>query len=124
MKKKNYVSFKEQYKSWASAERGMSEVAGAIFVLPFMAFLIFALVETSVNMRYRILVENINQNTVQGISNDGALYWARTSQPPITEEYNWQQQEAKQLSDLCVKTPGTAGSLCKEQPTADRKSVV
>ena len=120
MKTYKKSSFVERYREWASDEKGMSEVAGAIFVLPFVAFLIFALVECGVNMRYRILVENINQSTVQGISNDGALYWTRTSRPPITQDNTWEADEQRRLQELCGSAAiDGAGSHCTQPPTAD-----
>lgn len=113
----SHATFYDRVQDWACAEQGMSEVAGAIFVLPFLAFLIFALVEAGVNMRYRILVENALENTVQGVSNDGAVYWSRTSAPPITETNTWVDTGNKHLADLCGASPGASGSHCKTTPT-------
>lgn len=108
-------------RSWRRAETGMSEIAGAIVILPLMAFLIFALIETGINLHYRTLVDNATQTTVREISQDGALYWARTSvfPPPYDEGVipanGWQTIGEERLAELC----GTNSERCTQAPTMD-----
>lgn len=101
-------------RGWRRSEMGMSDIVSAIFVLPFIAFLIFALVDTGVNLRYRTLVDNATQSVVRSISQDGGLYWSRTTQTqfitdPVTgvpygvydPTFRWDVYGTKILRNLC-----------------------
>lgn len=70
------------FRRWRTGERGVSEIVSALFVLPVLAFLIFALIDTGVYMHYRSMVDITTQQTVRRIAQDGGFYWARTSAFP------------------------------------------
>lgn len=83
-----------------TSDRGMGEAATAIVVLPFMIALVFVLLETGFNLRYRGMVDNVVQDTVRGISQDGADYWAATDTVPAGFP-NWTAYGQSRLNDLC-----------------------
>jgi hypothetical protein len=58
-------------KGWMRAERGFGEVFSTLFILPFIVASIFVLVEIGFNMRYRIAVDDIVNDTVRAASTDG-----------------------------------------------------
>lgn len=89
---------------------GMGEAATAIIVLPFMIALVFVILETGFNLRYRGMVDNVVQDTVRGISQDGANYWAATNTVPIGYP-NWQAYGQARLTELC-----SGNSRCKQPP--------
>lgn len=101
---------------WAGKEQGMSDAASAIFILPIIAFLIFALVDLGVNFHYRSKVDRIVQETVRSISYDGSKYWARTTVVPDGYDetsFSWETWGFDQLEKLC----GADGSRCDGSPT-------
>lgn len=103
-------------RAWGDAEEGLSEVTGAIFVLPILGFTIFALVETGVYMRYRIQVEKVLQETAMGIGQDGGFFWYVTSPPNMSEENTWINVGEERLKALCNPSGSSsnAGDRCKE----------
>lgn len=112
---------------WMRREDGMSEITAAIFVLPFIAFLIFVLVDVGFNLRYRTLVDNITQNTTSALANDGAQYWARTTVLPTGPDgerydpstFTWEQYGTDRLQALCgtnrCTDPSKARMVCTVQ---------
>ena len=96
---------------WFHREGGLSEVAGAIFVIPVMGFLIFALVESGINMNTRAKVNSITQDTAMSIASDGALWWILTSPPRIDADNTWEDVGKSSLALLC---DGGGGS-CDEE---------
>lgn len=106
-------------KKWFSDESGMSDAAAAIFILPTIAFLIFALIDTGINFRYRAKVDEITQLTVRSMSVDGAAYWVRTTRLPYTPSggtynpasFKWEQWGYDNLQKLCNDS-----GRCKSAP--------
>lgn len=94
-----------------TGDRGMGEAATAIVVLPFMIALVFVLLETGFNLRYRGMVDNVVQDTVRGISQDGADYWAATNTVPVGYA-NWSSYGQARLNDLC-----NGNTRCTQPPT-------
>lgn len=58
-------------KEWLKAEKGFGEIFSTLFILPFVVASIFVLVEIGFNMRYRIAVDDIVNDTVRAASTDG-----------------------------------------------------
>lgn len=116
-------SFGYAFREWRRREHGMSEIASAIFVLPVMIFLIFALIETGINMHYRSMVDGVTQQTVRRIANDGALYWARTTTLPTgsgaASARGWETVGTQELQNLCG-TAGSPGYRCDTTKPAPR----
>jgi len=79
----------------------MGEAATAIVVLPFMIALVFVLLETGFNLRYRGMVDNVVQDTVRGIAQDGARSWEATSTVPAGYGGDWQIYGQSRLAELC-----------------------
>lgn len=103
-------------RAWANKERGASEVAAAIFVIPLMIALIFTLIEVGFNLHYRTQVDNVAQDAVRGVSHDGAVYDPRTYTGPRGERYEqdgagWQTWGQERLTQLC------GSARCKQPPT-------
>lgn len=101
-----------------------NEAVGLIFLFPFLAFIAFILIETGFNMHYRSLVDNITQDTVRSISQDGGLYWGRTTYPQYNsagDQYatgtTWTQVGEDRLLELCGAAPGSNTSRCEKPPT-------
>lgn len=92
-------------------DTGMGEAATAIIVLPFMIALVFVILETGFNMRYRGMVDNVVQDTVRGISQDGADYWAATNTVPAGYP-NWTTYGQSRLAELC----GDGSARCTQPP--------
>ncbi len=110
----------DRVRSWRDAEDGLSEITGAIFVLPILGFTIFALVETGVYMRYRIQVESILQDTAMSIAQDGGVFWSRTSPAGMGENKTWVTIGTQKLQALCDanSSSGNAGNRCKTDERA------
>lgn len=103
---------------WRRRESGFSEIYSTIIVLPIIAYAIFALIETGINLQYRAQVENITQLTTRSIALDGAQYWARTTAVPdgySSGSFLWEDYGADQLAKLC----GDTGNRCNGVPTME-----
>lgn len=57
--------------AWGRQERGLSEIFSTIFILPLVIALIFVLVEIGFNMRYRMAVDDIVNDTARAVASDG-----------------------------------------------------
>lgn len=104
--------------NWRRRESGFSEIYSTIIVLPIIAYAIFALIETGINLQYRAQVENITQSTTRSIALDGAQYWARTTAIPAgytSSNFLWEDYGADQLAKLC----GDTGGRCNGVPTME-----
>lgn len=91
-------------RTWRHAERGMSEVAAAIVVIPLMIALIFTLLEVGINLHFRSRVDAIVADTLRGVSHDGANYDVRTYTGPRaygSADQGWQAWGQDQLRALC-----------------------
>lgn len=100
------------FSRWKKGERGFAEVAAAIITIPFMVSLIFVLIETGFNLRYRSFVDSIAQDTVRGVSMDGGDY---TSINSLGQ--SWSSWATAKAVKLCGPTPGSSGSRCTSSPT-------
>lgn len=109
----------QRIRAWGDAEEGLSEVTGAIFVLPILGFTIFALIETGVYMRYRIQVEKVLQETAMNIGQDGGAFWNLTSPPGLSTNRTWVDVGNVKLQNLCDAngSSGNAGNRCKNGET-------
>jgi prepilin-type N-terminal cleavage/methylation domain-containing protein len=97
-----FTTLREKRRLWGNKEAGMSEIAAALFVVPFIAFLIFALIEAGFNMRMRTIVDNATSDTVRSIAQDGGLYWARTSPlGVVTPDRTWETIGQEDLAKIC-----------------------
>lgn len=103
---------------WWQAEKGASEAAAFIILFPFLAFLIFALIETGVNFAFRGQVDNVVQNVTRGVTQDGGVYWERTTSSGSAGRYlgapgwGWEGWGLDQLNELCSST-----GRCASPPT-------
>jgi hypothetical protein len=102
---------------WRRGEAGFGEVATTIVVLPFMASLIFLLLEVGFNIHYRSGVDSIVQNTVRGIALEGGDSNLRTHASGASP---WTVQAGNTLATLCGGTIGSnsyPNGRCKRIPT-------
>ena len=97
---------------WRRNEKGVSEAATAMFVLPLLALLIFSLIETGFNLRYRMMVDSQVQDAVRATALDGGNCNPRTSG---CTNASVQGHAAKALANLKVLCNGTA--RCTQPPT-------
>jgi len=103
--------------TWRRGEAGISEAATAIFVLPLLALLIFMLIETGMNIRYRLLVDNIVQTAVRGVALDGGDCNPRVGCRSGSQR--WSSIATTQLRQLCndsgrSRTPcGSVSVTCR-----------
>jgi hypothetical protein len=125
-------TWKNRVQRWRSAEAGVSEVAGAIFVLPLIAFILFALVEAGVYFHYRTSVDNIVDQAAKGFANDGGDRFMRTLRVSASgstvvtptkpnggaysvAEFTWSKWGSDSLQQLCG-TPGDSYRCQGGQP--------
>jgi Flp pilus assembly protein TadG len=104
----------EAWTRWRNKESGFSDVLTAMIILPFMMAMIFALIEVGFNLRYRAAVDAITQDTLRGVSQDGANYWEPTSTLPAGYS-GWAQWGQQALVQLC-NYDGTS-ARCNGTPT-------
>ena len=83
-------------------ERGISEATSAIIVLPLLAMLLFMLVETGMNIRYRLLVDNVVQTAVRGVALDGGDCNTRTG--CTGADKSWSRKASETLNALCTNS--------------------
>jgi hypothetical protein len=96
-------------RNWLFNERGVSEAATAIFILPIITSMLFVLVEAGFNMRSRAVEDSIVQDIVRGISLDGGVSNPRTN----TLGHDWQTEGLNRLKAAC-----TSGAIrCNGTPT-------
>lgn len=80
-------------------EGGFSEAATAIFVLPLLALLIFMLIETGWNIRYRLLLDNIVSGATRGVALDGANCNPKAGCKNASQ--SWSSKITTQIDTLC-----------------------
>lgn len=108
--------------AWREREHGVSEAAATIFILPLMIALIFVLIELGFNLQYRAKVDNIVQDTVRSISNEGGVYWPKTYTGPAKygtgamAGTGWEGYARDRLTALCG-TVNSVSSRCSSAPT-------
>lgn len=103
------------FSRWKQGERGFAEVAAAIITIPFMVSLIFVLIETGFNLRYRSFVDSLAQDTLRGVSMDGGTYSSINSLGQ-----SWDSWATAKANLLCSKTGapiGSSSSRCTQAPS-------
>ena len=102
---------KHHVQRWRSAEAGFSEVTSAIFILPVIVFVLFALVEAGIYFNYRTTVNNTVEQAAAGFADDGGDRFLRT----LRVNYNTNEVTtprkpgggAYQINDFTWSTWGT-----------------
>lgn len=106
-------TFIEKVSKWRAEEKGASEAAAFIILFPFLALMVFALIEVGVNFAFRGQVDNIVQNVTRGVVQDGGVYWERTSGGAAAVYANgWEGWGNAQLQQLC-----NTSNRCNNMPT-------
>lgn len=102
------------FSRWKQGERGFAEVAAAIITIPFMVSLIFVLIETGFNLRYRSMVDSLAQDTIRGVSMDGGT---QSSINSLGQSWDaWALAKAKLLCSKTGALAGSSASRCSQDP--------
>jgi Flp pilus assembly protein TadG len=85
-------------------EKGLSEAATAIIVLPIILGALFVMLDVGFYMRTRSLLDTVVQDTVRGVALDGGVNNPRTNS--LGPGVSWQTKGQASLNRAC-----TSGSL-------------
>lgn len=88
-------------RSWGKKESGLSEAATAIFVLPLIAFMIFALVESGIYTMNRTRLSNLVQNYTRNISLEGGYANPNATILDLSKG-NWIDKGKAAIGTLCT----------------------
>lgn len=95
-----------RWRQWRREEKGVAEVAAAIFILPLLIALIFTLIEVSAYMRIRTMVDKATRDTTLMVAAEGANTAQRWSVlQSISGVNSWSQYGTEQLRLLCGNIP-------------------
>lgn len=86
---------------WRDGERGMSEVAAAIFIMPFLFTLIMVSIEFGFNLRTRALVDNAVLEATRGVAMDGGNINQRTASLGLGRSWS-QSYLLPRLDSICA----------------------
>lgn len=100
------------YFRWLREERGLSEAATAIFVLPLIVAALFVIVETGFNIRTRAVMDHIVQDTTRMAALDGGNFNPTTNTIGMTWQAKGQQLLAKACADKSMRCATTPTMVC------------
>lgn len=92
-------------RKWKDSERGFSEAAAFIFIIPIIIALIFSLIEVGWYLRYRGMVDEVTRTTAVMVAAEGsdtAQPWSALNSTSFT---SWSDFGSRQLRNLCKPIP-------------------
>lgn len=107
-------------KNWFKKEGGVSEATTAIFVLPLVVALIFLVVEAGFNIRTRVMVDNLVQDTTRSAALEGG--WNNLRATSLPSGKTWASVGTERIQEACrtgtirSKTPCNSLSIICTTP--------
>lgn len=103
----------KKLQKWLKREEGISEATTAIFVLPLIVALIFLVVEAGFNIRTRVMIDNIVQDTTRSAALEGGWNNPRATSLPAGK--TWASVGTERLQEACrtgtIRSKTACGSL-------------
>jgi hypothetical protein len=126
------VRLRTKARRWLRGEKGLGELAAAIFIIPIIISLVFGLIELGWFLRYRSMVDEATRITTMMVAQEGANElqpWSALADVPGAA--TWSDFGREQLRMLCFNSlpdqtksgsgptgtvPSGLGSRCRQFP--------